>query len=369
MNDMILYKSVVRPLLFLLPPEVAHHAVMLAMRVLYRAGMLRLLTGNVGSPAVKGPECELFGLRFSNPIGLAAGFDKDAGFVREFAALGFGFVEIGTVTPVAQAGNPLPRLFRLPPDRALINRMGFNNGGAQKARKHLVLRPKGIVVGGNIGKNRDTPLDKAASDYGRCFEELFDYVDYFTVNLSSPNTPGLRSLQDKKPLEEILKSLQDINRSKPRPKPILLKIAPDLEQDQLDDIIEIALNTGIAGIVATNTTISRDGLKSPPGLIARAGEGGLSGEPLRLASNQVIRYIRQKAGPDFPIIGVGGIMSDSDVLEKLEAGANLVQIYTGLVYSGPGLIRQIARALRARSKEYPHEKQAGDISQKIQDPT
>jgi dihydroorotate dehydrogenase len=369
MNNMILYKSVVRPLLFLLPPEVAHHAVMLSMRVLHRAGLLRLFTGNIGSAAGKDLACELFGLRFSNPIGLAAGFDKDAGFVHEFAALGFGFVEIGTVTPVAQSGNPLPRLFRLPPDRALVNRMGFNNGGADKARKRLAHRPKGIVVGGNIGKNRDTPLDLAASDYARCFEELFDYVDYFTVNLSSPNTPGLRSLQDKKPLEEILKSLQHINRSKLRPKPILLKIAPDLEQDQLDDIIGIALNTGIAGIVATNTTTSRAGLKSPPTLITRAGDGGLSGDPLRSTSTQVIRYIRQKAGPDFPIIGVGGIMSDTDALEKLEAGANLVQVYTGLVYSGPGLIRQIARALRARSREHSYKKQAGDLSQNIQDPT
>jgi len=289
---------------------------------------------------------EVFGLRFKNPIGLAAGFDKNAVHVEDMAALGFGFVEIGTVTPKPQPGNDKPRMFRLPPDEALINRMGFNNQGVGVAAARLanIKDRKGLIIGGNIGKNKTTPNEKAVSDYIYCFNVLFDQVDYFVVNVSSPNTPGLRDLQEKEPLTNILNALQERNRARPNPKPILLKIAPDLTDPQLDDIVEIVRETGIAGVIATNTTISREGLRSPAERVREP--GGLSGRPLAKRSTEVIRYLADKSARSFPIIGVGGIHSAADAAEKLEAGASLLQLYTGFVYEGPGLIRKICEKLK-----------------------
>ena len=291
---------------------------------------------------------EVAGLRFRNPVGLAAGFDKNAEMVDQLEAMGFGFIEIGTVTPKAQPGNDKPRLFRLKRDKALINRMGFNNKGAAVAAAKLRNRKSKILVGGNIGKNKDTPNDQALSDYLICFKELFDVVDYFVVNVSSPNTPGLRDLQEKGPLTELLRELQNRNKEKSNPKPIFLKIAPDLTLSQLDDIIDIVVGTGIAGVIATNTTISREGLRTPSNEIEKIGAGGLSGAPLTHRATEVIRYICEKSGNAFPVIGVGGITSPQDAIEKRNAGASLVQLYTGFIYEGPGLASGICKALVTR---------------------
>ena len=283
------------------------------------------------------------GLLFKNPVGLAAGFDKDGKYFREMSALGFGFIEIGTVTPKPQSGNPLPRLFRLPEDHALINRMGFNNDGVEAMADRLKkVKKTGLIIGGNIGKNKSTPNEQAAEDYLFAFEQLYSYVDYFTVNVSSPNTPGLRDLQEKAPLTELLNRLSALNKSKPATKPILLKIAPDLTDTQLDDVIDIVLNTGIAGIIATNTTTDRTALKTDTSTI---GAGGLSGAPLKDRATAVIRYIAAKSDKKFTIIGVGGISTPEDAIEKLEAGADLIQVYTGLVYQGPGMVKEINKAL------------------------
>jgi len=287
----------------------------------------------------------VFGLKFKNPVGLAAGFDKNAEYIEEMSNFGFGFIEIGTVTPRPQPGNDKPRMFRLIPDEALINRMGFNNQGADVAAgrlKHLKNR-NGLIIGGNIGKNKVTPNEEAVNDYIYCFNALYDYVDYFVVNVSSPNTPGLRDLQEKEPLMHILNTLQGLNSQKEVPKPILLKIAPDLTDSQLDDIVEIVTQTKIAGLIATNTTISREGLQSDSNLVKET--GGVSGKPLTKRSTEVIRYVHEKSNGAFPIIGVGGIHSAADALEKLKAGASLVQIYTGFIYEGPGLIRDICKGI------------------------
>ena len=289
-------------------------------------------------------ERELFGLKFPNPVGLAAGFDKDAKLYKELANLGFGFIEIGTVTPKPQVGNETPRLFRLKKDSAIINRMGFNNGGVEAAVERLKNNPtrkEHVLIGGNIGKNKDTPNEEAVNDYLICFDALFDYVDYFVVNVSSPNTPNLRELQEKKPLTDLLQTLQDRNNSKEKRKPILLKIAPDLTDEQLMDIIEIVSVTKIDGVIATNTTISRDGLSSEN----KKEMGGLSGKPLTKRATEVIRFLSEKSNKAFPIIGVGGIHSAEDALEKLDAGASLIQLYTGFVYEGPGLIKEINKAI------------------------
>ena len=288
---------------------------------------------------------EVAGLRFRNPVGLAAGFDKNAEMVDELEALGFGFIEIGTVTPKPQPGNEKPRLFRLKADKGLINRMGFNNKGAAVAAAKLRQRKSKILVGGNIGKNKDTPNEEALSDYLICFRELFDVVDYFVVNVSSPNTPGLRELQEKAPLTALLTELQKRNTEKFTPKPIFLKIAPDLTTSQLDDIIDIVQETGIAGVIATNTTISREGLRTSQEDIEKIGAGGLSGAPLTHRATEVIRYICEKSGNAFPVIGVGGISSPKDALEKRNAGASLIQLYTGFIYEGPGLASRICKAL------------------------
>ena len=290
-------------------------------------------------------EKEVFGIRFENPVGLAAGFDKNAKLIDEFAMLGFGFIEIGTVTPKAQPGNPKPRLFRLREDEALINRMGFNNLGVQHAVQMLKRRKSNVIIGGNIGKNKVTPNEEAFRDYEMCFEALFDHVDYFAVNVSSPNTPNLRELQEKEPLKLLLSRLKERNKSKKSPKPILLKIAPDLSDEQLDDIIDIVEEIGLSGVIATNTTISRNGLNTAKGLIDQIGDGGLSGLPLKNRSTQVIKYLKDNAKKPFPIVGVGGINSPEDAIEKIEAGASLIQVYTGFIYQGPGLIKRINKAI------------------------
>ncbi|TNE56450.1 MAG: quinone-dependent dihydroorotate dehydrogenase [Bacteroidetes bacterium] len=335
-----------KPVLFALSPETAHGITLFFLDLAAKIPLLRSLLKRWFLLPDSRLERQLLGLRFPNPVGLAAGFDKNGSHIPGLACLGFGFVEVGTVTPRPQAGNPRPRLFRLPADRALINRMGFNNEGVdalaarlQRLRERGV--PENIVIGGNIGKNKATPNEQAVEDYLCCFNALFPYVDYFVVNVSSPNTPGLRALQDKEPLTALLQALQDNNQSRPEPKPLLLKIAPDLTDTQLDDIAEIVRQTQLSGIIATNTTISRDGLETAEEEINAAGAGGLSGAPVRDRSTAVIRYLRKKLGQDILIIGVGGIDSYETAREKMEAGANLVQVYSCLVYEGPGLIRRI----------------------------
>ncbi len=325
--------------------ESAHHAVTGGLKTFHKIwGAKKLLKQSfcVQDPSL---ERKVFGLTFKNPVGLAAGFDKNAEFIEEFAALGFGFVEIGTVTPRPQPGNDKPRMFRLPKDEGLINRMGFNNQGVDVAAMRLkyFTNRNGLMVGGNIGKNKDTPNEEAVNDYIICFDKLFDVVDYFVVNVSSPNTPGLRELQEKEPLTHILTSLQVRNKTHEYPKPILLKIAPDLTDSQLDDIVEIVQETQIAGIIATNTTISREGLVTDGQLALEA--GGVSGRPLANRSTDVIRYLSEKSNQSFPIIGVGGIYSAEEALSKMQAGASLVQLYTGLIYEGPGLVKNICKKL------------------------
>ncbi|MEQ3662613.1 MAG: quinone-dependent dihydroorotate dehydrogenase, partial [Flavobacterium sp.] len=289
-------------------------------------------------------EREVFGLKFKNPVGLAAGFDKDAKLYQELSNLGFGFIEIGTLTPKGQEGNPKKRLFRLKEDSAIINRMGFNNGGVLEAVERLK-KNNGVLIGGNIGKNKLTPNEEAVKDYEICFDALFPHVDYFVVNVSSPNTPNLRELQDKKPLTELLQTLQNMNLARPKQKPILLKIAPDLTDEQLLDIIDIVNETKIAGVIATNTTISREGLNSEN----KSEVGGLSGKPLTNRSTEVIRFLSEKSNKAFPIIGVGGIHSADDALEKLDAGASLIQLYTGFIYEGPALIKAINKKILENS--------------------
>lgn len=292
----------------------------------------------------------ILGCTFPNAVGLAAGFDKDGQHIRAMAMLGFGFIEVGTVTPLPQEGNPQPRLFRLPADRALINRMGFNNQGLDALVKRLQkLRASGdwggVIIGGNIGKNKSTPNEQAEDDYLRCFEALFPWVDYFVVNVSSPNTPELRALQEKEPLTRLLGRLQARNLQENKPKPILLKIAPDLNEAQLDDIVHIVLHTKLAGVIATNTTVARAPLRTPEAQVQKLGQGGLSGAPLLAHSNAVLAYLRQKLGPNTILIGVGGIDSPESAQAKLDAGADLLQIYTGLIYEGPGLVRRILNHL------------------------
>lgn len=341
-----MYKSIIKPLFFLFQPETIHHYVFSLLRFFNRIpGVSGLISTafRVSSPKL---ERKALGLTFKNPVGLAAGFDKDAVLYEELGHLGFGFVEIGTVTPLPQDGNPQPRMFRLPADEALINRMGFNNKGVDAAVARLKNRKKnGLIIGGNIGKNKVTPNEDAVKDYEICFEKLFAYVDYFVVNVSSPNTPNLRALQDKEPLTALLNRLQELNKQKNTPKPILLKIAPDLTDEQLNDIVDIVKETTIEGVIATNTTISREKLHTPVATIENIGMGGLSGKPVRKRSTEVIRYLHEQSGGSFTIIGVGGIHSVADALEKFQAGASLVQLYTGFIYEGPGLIKQINRAL------------------------
>jgi len=344
-----LYKLLIKPILFCFSPERAHHITFAVIKFLFLIPGVSALFRLIYSVEDKKLERTVFGITFPNPVGLAAGFDKDAKIVDQFSSLGFGFIEIGTVTPVPQSGNDKPRLFRLPEDEAIINRMGFNNGGMKEVAARLRKRKSKVLIGGNIGKNKITPNEEALNDYIKAFNELFDCVDYFVVNVSSPNTPGLRALQEKGPLTEILNSLQAVNHSKPSPKPILLKIAPDLTNEQLDDIVEIITETKLSGIIAANTTISRDGLKTEAAKVNEIGMGGLSGRPLTVRSTEVIRYLVKKSNGTIPVIGVGGIHSPKDALEKLEAGASLIQLYSGFIYEGPALVGAINKAILKKS--------------------
>jgi dihydroorotate dehydrogenase len=338
-----MYKRLIRPVLFLFDPEGVHYFSFAAIRLLHRIPFMGLVIRTLFTSKDSALEREFFGLRFPNPVGLAAGFDKDAKLYHELANFGFGFIEIGTVTPKPQGGNPKPRLFRLKQDKGIINRMGFNNEGVVAAAKRLK-KNKGVLIGGNIGKNKTTPNDQAQDDYLICFDALFDVVDYFVVNVSSPNTPNLRDLQEKEPLTKLLNVLQKRNSDKASRKPILLKIAPDLSNSQLDDIIDIVADTQIDGVIATNTTLSRDGLKSSTELTEQA--GGLSGKPLTKRSTEVISYLHIQSKAAFPIVGVGGIHTPADVQEKLAAGASLVQLYTGFVYEGPAVVKRMNRAIK-----------------------
>lgn len=339
-----MYKLLIRPILFWFDPEEVHYFTFALIRFLSKIPGFAAICNAMYSVNDKRLEREVFGLKFKNPVGLAAGFDKDAKLYKELANFGFGFIEIGTVTPKPQDGNPKKRLFRLKEDSAIINRMGFNNGGVEAAVERLK-KNDGVLIGGNIGKNKVTPNEEATSDYEICFDALYEVVDYFVVNVSSPNTPNLRALQDKEPLTQLLQTLQDKNETKPKTKPILLKIAPDLTDEQLLDIIDIVATTKIAGVIATNTTISRDGLQSTN----QAEMGGLSGKPLTKRTTEVIRFLSDKSNKAFPIIGVGGIHSAEDAMEKLEAGASLIQLYTGFIYEGPALVKAINKKILSPS--------------------
>ncbi len=345
---MSLYKATIRPFLFLFSPEVSHTITIGLLKTVCKIPLVPSLLRALY--AIKNPalEREIAGLKFPNPVGLAAGFDKNALFFREMGYLGFGFVEIGTVTPLAQPGNDKPRLFRLPVDQALINRMGFNNDGMLAVAERIKRKSPDILLGGNIGKNKITANEDAVSDYEKCFDTLFDNVDYFVVNVSSPNTPGLRSLQDKEPLKNLLARLQTKNNTKPKRKPIFLKIAPDLTNEQLDDIIEIVRECKIDAVVATNTTLSREGLKT--GGVDAIGAGGLSGKPLTKRSTEVVRYLHEKSKGAFPIVASGGIHTVADAMEKLDAGATLIELYTGFIYEGPAQAKRINKEILKKLK-------------------
>lgn len=332
---------IIRFFFFLFDPEKIHHFTAKSIRITLQIPGMKFLWRKMFCVEDKRLEKEVFGIKFKNPVGLGAGFDKDAKMYKDLDYCGFGFIEIGTVTPVGQPGNEKPRLFRLPEDKGIINRMGFNNEGVVGAAERLRNRNPNIIIGGNIGKNKLTANEDALKDYLICFETLYEVVDYFVVNVSSPNTPNLRALQEKEPLMELLSELMKENNNKVVQKPILLKIAPDLTNEQLDDIIEIVQTTKIAGVIATNTTISREYLKTDSAKVEAIGMGGLSGLPVKERSTEVIRYLAQKSNKAFPIIGIGGIHSAKDAMEKLEAGADLIQLYTGFIYEGPKLIKKI----------------------------
>jgi dihydroorotate dehydrogenase len=336
--------NLVKKILFKYEPETVHYRVMQWLTKAYNVGLgKKYLESNY---ALRHPSLHrnVFGLDFQNPVGLAAGFDKDAMFIDELACLGFGFIEIGTLTPKPQDGNEKPRLFRFPADAALVNRMGFNNQGVDAAVERLKKRKSNVIIGGNIGKNKLTPNENAFDDYSYCFQKLFSFVDYFVVNVSSPNTPNLRELQEKEPLHRLLLQLQNLNLSYANPKPLLLKIAPDLNNTQLDDIIEIVQSTKLAGIVATNTTIQRDGLATKKTVLDTTGAGGLSGKPLKQRSTEIIKYIHTKSKGSIPLIAVGGIFTAEDAQEKINAGASLVQVYTGFIYEGPAIAKKICKS-------------------------
>ncbi|MCX6172054.1 MAG: quinone-dependent dihydroorotate dehydrogenase [Flavobacterium sp.] len=339
-----MYKLLIRPILFWFDPEEVHYFSFSFIKFISKIPFVSSILKSIYEVKDTRLEREVFGLKFKNPVGLAAGFDKDAKCYKELSNFGFGFIEIGTLTPKPQEGNQKKRLFRLKEDSGIINRMGFNNGGVDAAVLRL-MQNNGVLIGGNIGKNKVTPNENATSDYLLCFDALFDYVDYFVVNVSSPNTPNLRELQEKEPLTNLLQDLQNSNSKKQFPKPILLKIAPDLTNEQLLDIIDIVKITKIAGVIATNTTIYRENLQSEN----KTETGGLSGKPLTKRSTEVIRFLSEKSNKAFPIIGVGGIHSAEDAIEKLEAGACLLQLYTGFIYEGPKLVKEINKAILRKS--------------------
>lgn len=345
-----MYK-LLRRFFFMCGPEWVHYFAMNSLRLLTNIGFLRRLVAvKCSPPANNRLAIKSIGLPFTNPVGLGAGFDKNAHYLNELTLLGFGFVEIGTATPLPQAGNDKPRLFRLPADNALINRMGFNNDGVEAIARRLAdwrsSNPNStLIVGGNIGKNKQTPNEEAWKDYDICFRALYPYVDYFVVNVSSPNTQGLRELQEKAALQKILTHLQALRAEQPQRKPILLKIAPDLNQSQLDDVVVLATEIQLDGLVCCNTTISRAGLQTPAATIERIGAGGLSGKPVQQRATEVVQYVAQKTGGKLPIIASGGIFTAADAQEKLTAGATLVQVWTGFVYEGPRIVQKICRGL------------------------
>lgn len=340
-----LYRHLIRPLAFRMDPERAHYRTMTLFGLgLSIPGVGGVLRKSLSAGAATGDAVEVAGLRFPHRVGLAAGFDKDGRWLHALEAMGFAFVEVGTITPKPQPGNPKPRLFRLKEDRGLINRMGFNNGGLDALIERLKHRPEGLIVGGNIGRNKVTSNADAADDYLTCFKGLHPHVDYFAVNVSSPNTPGLRELQDRAPLTALLDQLQAYNRTQSTLRPVFLKIAPDLTDAQLDDIVGLVADTGIDGVIATNTTIARDGLRTPGATVEAMGAGGLSGAPVRRRSTEVVRYLRERG--QFAIIGVGGVEDGASAREKMEAGADLVQVYSGMVYTGPGIVRECLDGLR-----------------------
>jgi dihydroorotate dehydrogenase len=347
-----MYKLIIKPFLFTFPPDKAHKITLTLFNILTSIPIIGSIVRSFYKVEHPSLEQNIFGLNFKNPVGLAAGFDKDAKYYDLMAQLGFGFVEIGTVTPKGQNGNPQPRLFRLPEDEALINRMGFNNEGVEATVGRLKAKGKqNFIVGGNIGKNKLTPNEEAKNDYIICFNALFPYVDYFVVNVSSPNTPNLRALQDKGPLLELLQVVQEQNNKQAKQKPVLLKIAPDLTDGQLDDIVDIVFQTKLSGLIVSNTTIDRSTLKTNENRISEIGNGGLSGKPLSDRSTNIIKYIHSKSEGKITMIGVGGIYSPEDAIAKLDAGASLVQIYSGLVYEGPTLIKRINKALIGYKKQ------------------
>lgn len=344
------YKKLIRPIFFLFDPEKIHHFTFRFLKFLLKLPFINFIIRSVYYSSNKNTSRVVMGIKFPNPIGLAAGFDKDAKSYSEFSDLGFGFIEVGTVTPLPQSGNPKPRLFRLPKDESIINRMGFNNDGVDAMLQELKKNKNKVIIGGNIGKNKITTNEDAHLDYEICFEKLFSYVDYFAVNVSSPNTPGLRALQEKEPLLKLLLSLQELNLKLSKvfqstQKPILLKIAPDLTEEQLLDIIEVVNSTNLAGVIATNTTVSRQGLRTKIEDVKSIGEGGLSGRILMQRSTAVIYFLRKNSKRNFVIIGVGGIHSPEDAMEKMKAGADLIQLYSGFIYEGPGLIKKIKSEL------------------------
>ena len=344
-----MYKTFIRPVLFLFDPERIHYLIINVLSLLFKIPGIKAAVEKCFTISDHKLKKEVFGIRFPNPVGLAAGFDKDAKMLDELAAFGFGFIEIGTLTPKPQQGNPTPRLFRLPKDKALINRMGFNNAGVIDAVDRLKNRKSGMIIGGNISKNDDTPIQYAYRDYEYCFEALYNVVDFFVINVSSPNTPDLRNLQEKEPLKKLLKRMQDRMKQKPTSKPLLLKIAPDLTEKQLDDIVEIVTDARIDGIIATNTTISREKLITSEDSVKKMGDGGLSGLPLKDTSTQTIKYLRGKLGGKIRIIGVGGIFTPADAIQKLNAGADLVQIFTGFIYEGPSIVKKINKAILSQT--------------------
>ena len=343
---MSLYRAIIKPIFFSFDPETIHHFVFNLLKISSKIPGVSLIIKTIYKISDKQLETEVFGLKFANPVGLAAGFDKDAKLFNELGNFGFGFIEIGTLTPKAQLGNPKPRLFRISEDDGLINRMGFNNNGVSDAVTRLRKRKRNIILGGNIGKNTGTEADKTEDDYVEVFNELFDHVDYFVVNVSCPNVGNLTKLQEKGPLMKLMRRISEINNSKVKSKPLLLKIAPDLSEQELDDVIDIIKTLKLDGVVAANTSVNRIGLKTQSDRLEEIGwPGGLSGKPVGDRSTKVIEYLYKSLGDEFPIIGVGGIHSEDDAIEKLKAGAKLVQIYTGFIYEGPGLVKRINKAI------------------------
>ncbi len=339
-----MYKKVLRPVLFLFSPEVIHNFIIGVLRLVSKLPFSNILIKFIFPVSTK--EVKLWNLVFKHPVGLAAGLDKNAEAYEVFGSMGFSFVEIGTLTPKEQLGNPKPRIFRLPNDSALINRMGFNNRGVESAIKNLKKRSlANVIIGGNIGKNKLTPNEKALDDYVFGLREISPYVDYIVINISSPNTPNLRELQKKEQLEKLLLGLSVEKQRLKIEKPLLVKIAPDMTFEQIDKIIELVLKYNIDGIVATNTTIERDNLSYEENYVNNIGAGGLSGSPLNNRSTQIIAYISEKTKGKLPIIGVGGILTARDAIEKLQAGASLVQLYTGFIYEGPGLIKRVVNSI------------------------